>query len=52
MKFLTDFYKNEDGEIKLGAVVMFIIGVIILYIFWDEVIFYIKKVFEISNVKI
>lgn len=33
MRFLIDFYNDEGGEIKLGAVIMFIIGVLLLYTF-------------------
>lgn len=30
MKFLVDFYNDEPGEIKLPAVILFVIGILIL----------------------
>lgn len=49
MRILIDFYNDECGEIKLGAVIMFIIGICLLYIFWDKVEVYINKLTDLDN---
>lgn len=49
MKFLIEFYRSEDGEIKLGAVVMFLIGVFLLYSFRDKVMDFMKNIFDTNN---
>lgn len=50
MRFLIDFYKDEAGEIKLTAVILFIIGILILYIFRERLMVYINRAFEFYDI--
>lgn len=50
MKFLTEFMKCEEGEIKIGAIIIFLIGVLLLYMFWEEAVYFIRNAFSIENI--
>lgn len=50
MRFFIDFYRDEGGEIRLAPVIIFFIGVLLLYTFWDQVVTYVKNVFDIEKI--
>lgn len=50
MRFFVDFYNDESGEIKLGAIVLLIIAAMLIYSFWDKVKVYINYVFSLDGV--